>query len=69
MNYKVDLYLQQGDTTGNKPVIDVIWNGNTVISSYTINKSYSTDYSDFGTKIDDINFITDNWNDTNTLEI
>jgi hypothetical protein len=71
MNYNIDLFLQQGDTTGNKPVIDVLWNGNTVVSSYTISTALAT----FSTSIivdwdwDELSFQTNDMKSQNNLEI
>jgi len=68
MNYNIDLFLQQGDTTGNKPVIDVLWNGNAVVSSYMISNALAT----FPTSIvdwDKLSFQTNDMKSQNNLEI
>jgi len=64
MDYKINLLLQQGDTTGNNPVIDVLWNGNIVISSHTITTALNT--NGIG---DELSFITSDFNSQNNLEI
>jgi hypothetical protein len=66
MQYKIDLFLQQGDTTGNKPVIDVLWNDNTVISSYTV--STALDLS-FTSNFEIIDFFTSDIRSQNNLKI
>jgi hypothetical protein len=64
MQYKIELLLQQGDTTGNKPIIDVLWNSNTVVSSYTISTALDTS-KDW----EELSFFTNDMQPQNNLEI
>jgi hypothetical protein len=66
MEYKINIFLLQDDSTGNNPIIDVKWNEETVISSYTISKKFNLNNFQESEKI---YFITSNMQTLNKLEI
>jgi len=65
MSYKIETWFQQGDSTGNNPTVDIIWNEQTVVNSATITKPIQESMIDRNADI--VSFSVDSLQSSNTI--